>query len=329
MGVLPHTDPESALELVKTLDIPFWPQLPKLDLVEDMYVQASEGFPGIKVNREKNDLEFDLDGFAQELEYYVAHWEDPEYYRISPAYSKVFDRFLNEDWTGYSAIRGQSIGPVSFGLKVTDTRRTPLIYNDEARQVLFDFLAKKITVQQQTLVKKNPNAFVWVDEPGLELVFMAFTAYTSEKAVGDYRRFLQAIPRPWGVHLCGNPDWSFLLNLDLDILSLDVLSRGHIFTRYRDELKRFLDRGGIISWGITPTETPEFNGADVTTMVNTLEELWNDLDRHGIAKEQVLAQAWLAPARCCLINRDGAATVEKSMRLLTEVSQELRSRYNL
>jgi len=33
--------------------------------------------------------------------------------------------------------------------------------------------------------------------------------------------FFSIIDRHRGVHLCGNPDWDFLLGLDLDVLSLD------------------------------------------------------------------------------------------------------------
>ena len=44
MGILPHPTIEDALELALTLDIPFWPQLPKYSFFEDMYVQVSEHF---------------------------------------------------------------------------------------------------------------------------------------------------------------------------------------------------------------------------------------------------------------------------------------------
>ncbi len=46
MGIMPHTDVKRAIELALSLDIPFWPQLPKVNYFEDMYVQISEHFPG-------------------------------------------------------------------------------------------------------------------------------------------------------------------------------------------------------------------------------------------------------------------------------------------
>lgn len=83
-------------------------------------------------------------------------------------------------------------------------------------------------------------------------------------------------------HLCGNPDWSFLLSgLELNILSIDVYGCGEIFTRYADEVRQFLDA------------------------------------------------AWLAPARCCLINADGHLTVENAFRTRTAVSTLIRDKYDL
>ena len=61
------------------------------------------------------------------------------------------------------------------------------------------------------------------------------------------------------MHLCGNPDWDFLLGLDLDILSLDIFQNGEIFSSYSKSIKKFLDRGGVIAWGIVPTLDDPFN----------------------------------------------------------------------
>ena len=211
---------------------------------------------------------------------------------------------MSQNLSTYPVIRGQAIGPVSYGLKITDKNKKPIIYNDEVRQFLFEFIAKKITIQYQELTEANPAAFVWVDEPGLSLIFTAITGYSSERAQEDYAAFLEMIPGPTGVHLCANPDWSFLLNLDLDILSVDILAWGEIFTRYATEIKAFLDRGGIISWGITPTLGEEVEATAVSEMIARLESHWDYLASRGIDKEQLLAQAWLAPARCCLIDPD-------------------------
>lgn len=329
MGILPHTSVEAALRLALALDIPFWPQLPRLSFWEDMYVQASEHFPGIIPQPEAGRLDFNPEAFYAELPAYVEHWEDLDYFRLSPAYAQVYHAFLQQELDNYPAIRGQSIGPVSFGLKITDENLVPIIYHDEVRAVLFDFFARKIQAQYADLARLNPRAFVWIDEPGLDLIFKAFTGYTAEAARIDYRNFLELVPAPRGVHLCANPDWAFLLELGLDVLSVDALQWGYIFTRYTDLVREFLNRGGIISWGITPTLTEEMAEYSVDALADKLEDLWDYLAQHGIPKEQVVRQAWLAPARCCLINTDGGRTVEAAFSWLRELSARLRDKYNL
>lgn len=133
MGILPHVDPDTALRLALSLDIPFWPQLPRLSFYEDMYAQVSEHLPGIKLDFNAKVIRFNINDFYEELPAYIDNWEDPDYFRLSPRYARVYQRFLAEDLAHYPAIRGQSIGPVSFGLKIIDEKQAPIIYNDEVR----------------------------------------------------------------------------------------------------------------------------------------------------------------------------------------------------
>ncbi len=329
MGILPHTSVEQALDLALSLNVPFWPQLPKVSFYEDMYVQASEGFPGIEINEQEKEIRLSHERFQAGLMHLAEHWEDPEHFKVSERYSRTFDLFLQRDLDDYPHVRGQLIGPISFGLSIVDSEDRPIIYEQEVREILFPFMQKKLLAQRAELEKVHASPLVWIDEPGLEMLFTAFTGYTSTAALADYENFLAGLPRPRGVHLCGNPDWSFLLQLDMEILSVDALANGHILTRYFDQLKEFFDRGGIISWGITPTLTEELHGVNTDDALCQLEEMWDYLDGRGLPKEQILRQSWIAPARCCLINEDGACTVEKSTARVREISRNLRSRYGL
>ncbi len=329
MGIMPHQDVERALELSLSLDIPYWPQLPRVSFFEDMYAQLSEHFPGIILDTDNKKIKFSLEKFYEEFDQLLANWDKEEYFRLSPDYSILFHKFLDLDLSPYQYIRGQSIGPVSYGLKILDQNKKSMIYHEEVRGIIFDFVAKKVQAQYNEMKKKHEGAFVWVDEPGLQMVFMAFTGYTSDKAFKDYQDFLKKLPGPKGVHLCGNPDWSFLLQLDLDIISLDILAWGQIFSGYREEIKDFIDKGGIISWGITPTLTEEYEKENLETMIEKLEEVWNSLEKAGITRQQILAQSWLAPARCCLVNADRELTVEKSFELLKSIGDHYKKELKL
>ena len=140
MGIMPHKDVEKALKLSFSLDIPFWPQLPNVSYFEDMYAQASEHFPGIIVDTENKRILFDPNKFDEQLIPYSEKMADTKFFSLSEDYSVVYHQFLNRDLKKYTAIRGQLIEPVSFGFKVMDEDIVPIIYNEQARVLLFDFL---------------------------------------------------------------------------------------------------------------------------------------------------------------------------------------------
>ena len=106
MAVMPHRDVGRALKMALSLDIPFWPQLPLYSYYEDMYVQASEHFPGIILNVEKRTLRFSAEKFMSEIEEAMSHFDESEYFDVSQAYSAVYHQFLKKDLSGRPAIRG-------------------------------------------------------------------------------------------------------------------------------------------------------------------------------------------------------------------------------
>lgn len=329
MAVMPHKNVDRALSMALSLDIPFWPQLPLYSYYEDMYVQASEHFPGIMLDMEKRTLRFSTEKFMSEVEEAMNHFEEPEYFDISNIYSVVYHRFLDMDLSQRAAIRGQLEGPISFGFNVVNENDRPILFDDTVRPFLYEFMARRINVQLLRLKKRNPNAFMFVDEPGLQYLFSAMSGYNDVDAHADMEMFFGMIDRPRGVHLCGNPDWDFLLSLDLDILSLDVYSNGEIFASYAKAISRFLDRGGVLVWGMVPTNFEPFEKEDMDSMAARLEEIWKTLGKSGIDREFLLSRSLISPATCCLVNPDGEKTVEKAFGMVTALSRRLREENGL
>jgi len=326
MAVMPHTDINRALEMALSLDVPFWPQLPRYSYYEDMYVQASEHFPGMLLDVEKRTLRFSMEKFTNELEVAMAHLDEPDYFDISEAYSEVYHRFLKLDLANRPAIRGQLEGPISFGFNVVDQDNRPILFDDTVRPFMIEFLARRINIQLSKLKKINPNAFMFIDEPGLQFVFSAMSGYSDVAARRDMETFFSLIEKPRGVHLCGNPDWDFLLGLDLDILSLDVYSNGEVFVSYASSIKKFLDRGGMLVWGIIPTNADPFEKESIDSLENRLIEMWAYLERKGIDRNFLMSRSMLSPATCCLVNPDIERTVEKAFNMVNQLSTRLRKR---
>lgn len=329
MAVMPHRDVDRALNAALSLDIPFWPQLPLYSYHEDMYVQASEHFPGILLDMEHRTLRFSMDRFLEQFEEAMAHFDEPDYFDISETYSVVYSRFLELDLSDWPAIRGQLEGPVSFGFNVVDQDDRPILFNDTVRPFMLEFMAKRVNTQLARLKERNPRAFMYVDEPGLQFLFSAMAGYGDQAAKGDMEQFFSMVERPRGVHLCGNPDWDFLLGQDLDVLSMDIYTNGEVFGSYGKSIQRFLDRGGVLVWGIVPTNVEPFEKEGMASLEKILEDLWAGLGKKGIDRDFLLSRSLLSPATCCLVNPDGEKTVEKAFSVIKSLSERLREKYRL
>jgi hypothetical protein len=303
MGIMPHTDIEKALQLSLSLDIPFWPQLPHVSYYEDMYVQASEHFPGIVVDVENQRLSFDSARFEIELAEYSEKMADVSTFTLTNKYSAVYHRFLSRDLHKYSAIRGQLIGPISFGFRVCDETNMPIIYNESVRTLLFDFLSRKVNAQYAELKARNKHAFVWMDEPGLGWVFNGLSGYDDLIAKREYKDFLKSLSGSSALHLCANVNLPYLLSMGTDLLSFDAYQIEILPKGYAASIAKFLKNGGIISWGIVPTNSSALEHEYPEKLSDILCKYWTIIAANAdITIKQVAEQALIAPARCCLKN---------------------------
>jgi hypothetical protein len=189
-----------------------------------------------------------------------------------------------------------------------------ILFNDTVRAFMMDFMAQRLNVQLARLKALNENAFMFVDEPGLQFLFSAMAGYGDQRAKGDLDQFFAQVERPRGIHLCGNPDWDFLLNLDLDVVSLDVYTNAEIFSSYAASIRKFLDRNGVIVWGIVPTGFEAFQKEEMSSMIQRLEKVWQILWSKGVEREQMIAGNMLpgqsgqrthGGARLCVREPDG------------------------
>jgi len=300
--------------------------LPKLSFYEDMYVQAMEHFPGVVIDQDRLRIFIDTNRFLEEIPQYLDRENDPSTFVLSGRFSQVYRQFLTFDLASLMSIRGQIISPVSLTLKIVDENGKPIVYNDEVRAFAYAFIQKKLNAQYAELSKKNANAFVWIDDPGLEFIFNAMCGYDNVKAKEELTAFFEGVDGPRGLHLCGRPDWDFLLSLNIEILSFNAYAFGDIFVTY-DKVKSFLEKGNMISWGIVPTYFEEFSNEDIMSIIGRLESMWLVLQKRRIDRDLIIQNSLIAPATCNLLNPDKTVTVEKSFELLKSVSGYLKEKY--
>ena len=57
-----------------------------------------------------------------------------------------------------------------------------------------------------------------------------------------------------GIHCCSNTDWGFIMGLDPSVISLNVYATAKEFLLYSDAIWEYMERGGVVAWGIVPAE---------------------------------------------------------------------------
>ena len=186
IGSMPHTDPSEACSQVTHYlkDIPAWPQLPKRSSLESMYIQFSQGFPGVVVKEDSIhiDRSHDLDKSLEQL--YTAYLENNvDKYPISPDYAAGLHSFLASTNLSPVAVKGQIIGPISWGLTVTDNERKSILYDEALADAAAKLLRLKASWQEQVLSKISRNTIIFVDEPYMASFGSAFFALSREKVI--------------------------------------------------------------------------------------------------------------------------------------------------
>ncbi|MCJ7514552.1 MAG: methionine synthase, partial [Dehalococcoidia bacterium] len=222
IGSMPQTDPREACSLVAKYlpDLPAWPQLPNGSHLENMYVQFSEGFPGLVLDGDKAYVERPADFDSRLEELYNADAEDnPDNYGISAEYAAGLHAFLSLKEQHPRMVKGQITGPITWGLMVTDRQQRGILYDDLLAEALAKFLRLKAMWQERFLMQIAPETVIFVDEPYLTSLGTAFVAVANEQVSTLLEVVLSGLTGLKGVHCCGSTDWSLLLRSSADILS--------------------------------------------------------------------------------------------------------------
>jgi methionine synthase II (cobalamin-independent) len=325
-GSLPHADPSDACRLVlETLDVPTWPQLPRRSFLENMYVQFSERFPGVVVDNERIyvDRDKDLDPDLEQL--YLAYlMNDLEYGSISPDYAAGLHRFLQLDLEGIPIIKGQVTGPVSWGLVVVDQNRRPVLYDEILAEAVAKHLRLKATWMEQELRKLVSQTIVFVDEPYMSSFGSALVSLNRDQAITLMEEVFAGIEGLKGVHCCGNTDWSLLLSTSVDILNLDAYEYAEALALYPEDVSAFLQRRGIIAWGIIPASDQAWKET-VDSLVERFHEVVGLLTAKGLHQDDLLAASLIMPS--CGCGSLAVETAEQVLRLTADLSKALRERH--
>jgi hypothetical protein len=326
---MPHTDPGKACALIARYlkDIPVWPQLPRRSFLENMYVQYSQGFPGVVVEKEKIyvDRNRDLTGPLEQL--YTAYLaNDFNKFPITQDYAKGLHTFLSLEGLNPKAIKGQVTGPISWGLTVTDKDKKSIIYDDVLGDAAAKLLRLKAAWQEALLGQISRRTIIFIDEPYMTSFGSAFVSISRERVISLLDEVFGGIKGLKGVHCCGNTDWSVLLATSVNILNFDAYNFAETLALYPSEVKRHLDRGNAIAWGIIPTEVESLEKETVASLKDRLEAAMAPFTRNGVPFKQLIEHGLLTPG-CGIATLQKDEAAEKALELLAGVSEAVRKRY--
>jgi methionine synthase II (cobalamin-independent) len=342
IGSLPNDDHAEAIKLVleHTPQIPLWVQLPAFR-EEGMTAQFLPGFPGLTTTKDKSFIHTAGDEFdGQLLEFYE------EYMTVAEGGKDLEDsRFVLTTDTARGffsfidsieildpppvALKGQITGPVTFGLGVTDQDGRAIFYNEQLRDAAVKHLALKAKWQVRMLSKFGYPVITFFDEPALAgFGSSAFIGISREEVASCLQEVVGAVHEEGGlagIHVCANSDWSVILESTADIVSFDAYSFFDKFILYPQQIKTFLESGGILAWGIVPTSDADDIARETT---DSLVAAWQDQARAvaelGIEPSKILAQSLITPS-CGA----GSLSIDRAARVLMltrEVSDAIRNR---
>ena len=328
IGSLPFKDPKKACAVITHYlkDLPAWPQLPKRSYLENMYTQYSQGMPGIAVSGEKTFVNREQDltqKLAQFYEDYFAN--DYNKYAVSADYAAGLQTFISLQNLNPRAVKGHVTGPVSWGLTVTDEAGKGILYDDTFADVVPKFLRLKATWMEKTLREVNKNTITFVDEPYMSAFGSVGMQLTREQVIAALNETLAGLSGIKAIHCCGNTDWSILLETTTDIINFDAYNYAGSLAIYPAEVKKLLDRGGAVAWGIIPTDAEAIVHETVADLKDRLEEAIAPFTRKGIPFKTLVEHGLLTPA--CGLSTVDEQTAERALELLAQLSETIRRKY--
>jgi methionine synthase II (cobalamin-independent) len=341
IGSLPHDDPQRAVRLILDhLDeAPIWPELPRRSFYEEFVPAHTQDLPCRVIDPDSKKIYLDTStGCAEELaDFYqraleAKKTEDFSGFAQSDKYASALQetiRALVATDRKYPIVKVHCIGPVSFQLQLCDQNGKSLYYDDTFQ----DVLAEQVAAQTRWMVKQfTPYAdqvLAFLDEPGLAAFgSSAYIGILREDVIERLARVIEDIKKEGalvGVHVCGNTDWPMVIEAGADLINYDAYGFGPSMLVYAKEIKEFMNRGGILAWGIVPTND-NIKTESVADLENKFFELVEGLSSLGVDKKLVLEQSMITPS-CgmgTMSEKDAELVVKKLSQLAESIQQVAR-----
>ena len=337
IGSMPHPVVADAIRTIldNTPDAPVWPQLPATGLNEQMEVQYNEGIPRVVIDREKERMYIDTTGdYSMDLATFYENFlaENLDFFRITPEFSKgipAMAEALQAAGGSRPYVKVQTTGPISFGLTIVDENKRAIFYNPEFVDIVVKALAMKCRWQIRQYKPYGESVICFLDEPILSgFGSSTYVSVTREDVIAKLGECIEAIRTEGGIpgiHCCGNTEWSIPIDAGADIVNFDAFDFGESIALYPAAVKRHLESGKVLAWGIVPTNSQKVREQTLERLLTKFDVLVDNLaQKAGIDRDLILRQALVTPS--CGTGSIPVEDAERVYMLLGQVSSALRQR---
>ena len=328
VGALPHTDPAEACKDVLAIfpEFPYVPTLPDRGHLESIVFNDSEQLPGRLIRDDRLLYDSTTDHTAAIEQVYIDYVEgNYAPYSLHKEYASGFIEMMSHDLSQVKVLKCQVTGPVTFGMQVVDADKRPIYYDEQLADMLSKMIALKALWCEEEMREKTGVAetVVVLNEPYLASLGSSVVPIDQEMVRTGWGDIAALVQGGLGIHCCSNTDWEFVMDLMPSIVSIDAYTTAKEFLLYADAIVTYMERGGIVAWGIVPAEYKIF-------ATETPDRLY---ERYLAIRTQLCtrmpehlfdAQSLITP--CCGIrfaDRGGAKAI---MQTVAEISRRIREK---
>jgi hypothetical protein len=292
------------------------------------------GMPCVWADKKKKQIIYELTGREDELAQFYDRYmaEDIDYFAIPPQSEvglyKLAEMYKENQCPELKMIHFAVPGIFSWGLSMLDESGTPALYNDTMRDVMVKLMAMKAKWLQREINRSFPGipTLFMIANGGLAVFVSASGVGRWEDARDIYNEVMAAVDTTTAIHCCANFDWPLLMESNTDIIHFDAYQFAESMSLYPEALKTFLERGGMIAWGIVPSgRADQITAETSSTLMKRLEKGIQLVIDKRIDKDLILESSWISPN--CVISTSTVELGEKVYALTNEVSQQMREKY--
>lgn len=339
IGSLPHKSTDDVLNKIFSAvpEAPIWPQLPMRDWREGFLPQYSEAMPArvehpeegkVSVNTESPDLAEELTSFYEKSILATESGDFSEFAisrKASEGFYKTLDYLKTLD-TKPEYAKVHTTGAVSFSLTVFDQKQVPLYFDDTFADVCVQLAALCSRWQIQQYKPYAENIICFLDEPTLSAFGSScYINVTREEVIKRLSATVDAVHEEGalaGVHVCGNSEWTILMDAGVDIINFDAYGYGESMALYADRVDQFLQEGKSLAWGVIPT-SPKIFEESAENLDKRLTEVVKNLAGQGVDENLIWQQSIITPS-CGMgtMSIEGSELVMQRLREVSEIVQK-------